>query len=68
MCPEMSESERCNSSGYRIMIYTDHINAENPMIIIGMGALSNDNGADMLNHPCNDRVIKVHCDFEVRLK
>ena len=27
----MSDSERCNSSGYRIMIYTDHINAENPM-------------------------------------
>ena len=27
----MSDSERCNSSGYRFMIYTDHINAENPM-------------------------------------
>ena len=27
----MSDSERCNSSGYQIMIHTGHINAENPM-------------------------------------
>ena len=27
----MSDSERCGSSGYRFMVYTDHINAENTM-------------------------------------